>query len=131
MVARHQGAARLKPTPWWSRPTSAAWCAPAALAKRIDAPLAIVDKRRERPGESEVMNIIGDVAGRSCILIDDIVDSGGTLVQRRRCAARQGRQGGLRLHHPWRALRRRGGAHRQFQAQGTGDHRFDPCRPKP
>src|SRR5436305_4198047 len=50
-----------------------------ALAKRIDAPLAIVDKRRERAGESEVMNIIGDVAGRSCILIDDIVDSGGTL----------------------------------------------------
>ncbi len=51
-----------------------------ALAKRIDAPLAIVDKRRERPGESEVMNIIGDVSGRSCILLDDIVDSGGTLV---------------------------------------------------
>ena len=51
-----------------------------ALAKRLDnAPLAIVDKRRERPGESEVMNIIGDVKGRRCILIDDIVDSGGTL----------------------------------------------------
>ncbi|HLM38573.1 MAG TPA: ribose-phosphate pyrophosphokinase [Microvirga sp.] len=51
-----------------------------ALAKRIDAQLAIVDKRRERAGESEVMNIIGDVSGRSCILVDDIVDSGGTLV---------------------------------------------------
>jgi ribose-phosphate pyrophosphokinase len=51
-----------------------------ALAKRIDAQLAIVDKRRDRPGESEVMNIIGDVSGRSCILVDDIVDSGGTLV---------------------------------------------------
>ncbi len=51
-----------------------------ALAKRIDAPLAIVDKRRERPGEAEVMNIIGDVKGRRCILFDDIVDSGGTLV---------------------------------------------------
>jgi ribose-phosphate pyrophosphokinase len=50
------------------------------LAKRIDAPLAIIDKRRERAGESEVMNVIGDVAGRTCILIDDIVDSGGTLV---------------------------------------------------
>jgi ribose-phosphate pyrophosphokinase len=50
-----------------------------ALAKRIDAALAIVDKRRERPGESEVMNIIGDVEGKSCILVDDIVDSGGTL----------------------------------------------------
>src|ERR671933_2138559 len=51
-----------------------------AVAKRIDALLAIVDKRRERPGESEVMNIIGDVRGKSCILVDDIVDSGGTLV---------------------------------------------------
>jgi ribose-phosphate pyrophosphokinase len=51
-----------------------------ALAKRLDnAPLAIVDKRREKPGESEVMNIIGDVADRFCILIDDMVDSAGTL----------------------------------------------------
>ncbi|MBB4837908.1 MULTISPECIES: ribose-phosphate pyrophosphokinase [Sphingomonas] len=51
-----------------------------ALAKRLEnAPLAIVDKRRERPGESEVMNIIGNVEGRFCILIDDIVDSAGTL----------------------------------------------------
>ena len=51
-----------------------------ALAKRLDnAQLAIVDKRRERPGESEVMNIIGDVKGRCCILADDIIDSGGTL----------------------------------------------------
>ena len=50
------------------------------LAKRINTPLAIIDKRRERAGESEVMNVIGDVAGYTCILIDDIVDSGGTLV---------------------------------------------------
>ena len=51
-----------------------------ALAKRLDnAPLAIVDKRRDRPGQSEVMNIIGDVQGQCCILIDDIIDSGGTL----------------------------------------------------
>ena len=51
-----------------------------ALAKRLDnAPLAIVDKRRDKPGQSEVMNIIGDVKGRTCILIDDIIDSGGTL----------------------------------------------------
>jgi ribose-phosphate pyrophosphokinase len=50
------------------------------LAKRLgNAPLAIVDKRRERAGESEVMNIIGEVEGRFCILIDDIVDSAGTL----------------------------------------------------
>lgn len=50
-----------------------------SLAKRIDASLAIVDKRRDAPGESEVMNVIGEVEGRDCLLIDDIVDSGGTL----------------------------------------------------
>jgi ribose-phosphate pyrophosphokinase len=50
-----------------------------ALAKRLDADLAIVDKRRSGPGESEVMNIIGDVKGRRCIMFDDIVDSAGTL----------------------------------------------------
>ena len=50
------------------------------LAKRIDAPLAIIDKRRERPGESEVMNVIGEVDGGICILVDDIADSGGTLI---------------------------------------------------
>src|SRR6201995_3957968 len=50
-----------------------------ALARRLGTDLAIVDKRRERAGESEVMNIIGDVEGRACVLIDDIVDSGGTI----------------------------------------------------
>ena len=50
-----------------------------ALARQIDAGLAIVDKRRERAGMSEVMNIVGDVAGRRCIIVDDIVDSAGTL----------------------------------------------------
>ena len=51
-----------------------------ALAKRLnDRNLAIVDKRRERAGESEFMNIVGDVEGKDCLLIDDIVDSGGTL----------------------------------------------------
>lgn len=50
-----------------------------ALGKRFNADLAIVDKRRERAGESEVMNIIGDVNGRKCLLVDDIVDSAGTL----------------------------------------------------
>ena len=50
-----------------------------AIAKRLEADLAIIDKRRERAGVSEVMNIIGEVKGRRCILIDDIVDSAGTL----------------------------------------------------
>jgi ribose-phosphate pyrophosphokinase len=50
-----------------------------AIAKRLNTDLAIIDKRRERAGVSEVMNIIGEVEGRDCILIDDIVDSAGTL----------------------------------------------------
>ena len=50
-----------------------------AIAKRLDTNLAIIDKRRERAGESEVMNVIGDVKNCRCILIDDIVDSAGTL----------------------------------------------------
>lgn len=50
-----------------------------AVAKRLDADLAIIDKRRLQPNESEVMNIIGDVTGRDCVLVDDIVDTAGTL----------------------------------------------------
>ncbi len=50
-----------------------------ALAKRLNADLAIVDKRREKAGVSEVMNIVGEVDGRTCVLVDDIVDSAGTL----------------------------------------------------
>jgi ribose-phosphate pyrophosphokinase len=60
------------------------------LAKRINAPLAIIDKRRERAGESEVMHVIGEVDGRTCILVDDIVDSGGTLVNAADALLRQG-----------------------------------------
>jgi len=62
-----------------------------SLAKRLNnAPLAIVDKRRERAGESEVMNIIGDVSGRCCVLIDDIVDSAGTLCNAAAALKQQG-----------------------------------------
>src|SRR5687767_198488 len=60
------------------------------LAKRINAPLAIIDKRRERAGESEVMNVIGEVRGATCILVDDIVDSGGTLINAADALLQQG-----------------------------------------
>jgi ribose-phosphate pyrophosphokinase len=61
-----------------------------ALAKRLGADLAIVDKRRERAGESEVMNIIGDAKGRVCVLVDDIVDSGGTICNAAEALIEQG-----------------------------------------
>ena len=63
-----------------------------AIAKRIDADLAIIDKRRERAGVSEVMNIIGDVKDRRCILVDDIVDSAGTLCNAAEALMKEGAQ---------------------------------------
>jgi ribose-phosphate pyrophosphokinase len=50
-----------------------------ALAKKVNADLAIIDKRREKAGDSQVMHVIGDIEGRVCVLVDDIIDSGGTL----------------------------------------------------
>ena len=61
-----------------------------SLAKRFGADIAIVDKRRPKAGEAEVMNIIGDVAGRNCILLDDIIDSGGTLCNAAKALKDQG-----------------------------------------
>ena len=103
-----------------------------ALAKRIDAPLAIVDKRRERAGESEVMNVIGDVNGKTCVLVDDIVDFGWHLVQRRRRAAARRCPRRLRLYYPRRSFRWRRRAHRQLAFEGARryrHHRPDRSRP--
>ncbi len=61
-----------------------------AFAKRLDTDLAIIDKRRERAGASEVMNVIGDVEGRNCILVDDIIDSAGTLCNAAEALAERG-----------------------------------------
>jgi ribose-phosphate pyrophosphokinase len=61
-----------------------------ALARRLGTDLAIVDKRRDRAGESEVMNIIGDIEGQACVLIDDIVDSGGTICNAAEALVRNG-----------------------------------------
>jgi ribose-phosphate pyrophosphokinase len=61
-----------------------------AYAKRLDANLAIVDKRREGPNVSEVMNIVGDVRGRTCVIVDDIVDTAGTICEAARALKRDG-----------------------------------------
>ena len=50
------------------------------MGKLLNVGLAIVDKRRPKPGQSQVMNVIGDVKGKTCIIVDDIIDSGGTIV---------------------------------------------------
>ena len=73
-----------------------------ALAKRLDdADLAIIDKRRPRANESKVMNIIGDVDGRSCVMVDDLVDTAGTLCKAAKALKEHGAlQGGGLLHSP-------------------------------
>src|SRR6184192_3245314 len=75
-----RGSVRTGTSSAW-RQAAGAWRA-RAFAKRLDdAELAIIDKRRPRPNESKVMNIIGEVEGKTCILIDDLVDTAGTLCQ--------------------------------------------------
>ena len=98
-----------------------------ALAKRIGVPIAICDKRRERPGEFEVMNVIGDVDGKRCVLIDDIVDSGGTLVNAANALLEKGATEVVRLHHPWRADGRGGGQALRLQHQDAHHHGLDPA----
>lgn len=76
------------------------------FADRLGAPIAIIDKRRPRPNVSEVMNIIGDVQGKTCIIVDDIIDTAGTICNGRSCSGRARRcQGSIRLCHPWRTVR--------------------------
>ena len=99
-----------------------------ALAKRIDAPLAIVDKRRERAGESEVMNIIGDVRGRCCILVDDIVDSGGTLCNAADALLANGaKEVSAYITHGVLSGGRRGAHLVLVTFQGAGADRHDPA----
>jgi ribose-phosphate pyrophosphokinase len=61
-----------------------------AFAKRLNAPLAIIDKRREKPNVAEVMNVVGDVDGRNCLMVDDLIDTAGTLVKGAEALMQQG-----------------------------------------
>ena len=97
------------------------------LAKRINTSLAIIDKRRERAGESEVMNVIGDC--RRIHLHPDRRHRGFRrhAGERGGRVARQRRQGCLRLHLPWRAVGWRSGAHRRLAAEGARHHQLHPA----
>ena len=102
-----------------------------AYAKRLDAELAIIDKRRSDDGTAEVMNVIGDVAGRTCIIQDDIIDTAGTIVKAATALKAERRRAGARLRGARRALgpgdrAARGGADR------PGDHHeHDPAQRRP
>ena len=97
------------------------------LAKRINVPLAIIDKRRERPGESEVANVIGEVDGHICILIDDIVDSGGTLLNAADALLEKGANAVYGYISHGVLSGRSGGPRQQIESERAGDHRYDPA----
>ena len=59
---------------------SAVWKEQEHLSRRINSSIAIIDKRRPSPGKSEVMNIVGNIKNKNCVIVDDIIDSGGTIV---------------------------------------------------
>ncbi len=96
-----------------------------AFAKRLDdADLAIIDKRRPRPNESKVMNIIGEVDGKTCVLIDDMVDTAGTLCLAAQALKEEGALKVVAYIDACGALGRRGGAHRQVGARRAGSDRY-------
>ena len=84
-----------------------------ALAKRLESDLAIIDKRRPRPNVAEVMNIIGEVEGRTCVIMDDMVDTANTLCGAAEALKEQGADAGARLLHAPGAVGQRGRAHRR------------------
>ena len=75
-----------------------------AFAKRLNSPLAIIDKRREEANVAEVMNVVGEVEGRNCLLVDDLIDTAGTLVKGAEALLREGRGQRLGLRHARRAV---------------------------
>ena len=80
-----------------------------AFAKRLNSPLAIIDKRREEANVAEVMNVVGDVKGRHCLMVDDLIDTAGTLVKGAEALLAQGRGQCFGLRHPRRAVGSGGG----------------------
>ena len=70
-----------------------------AFAKRLNAPLAIIDKRREEANVAEVMNVVGEVRGRNCLLVDDLIDTAGTLVKGAEALLEKGRGQRFGLRH--------------------------------
>ena len=84
-----------------------------AFAKRLDAPLAIIDKRRTEVNVAEVMNIIGDVRGKHCLIVDDLIDTAGTLVKGAEALLEQGARSVTRLRDACGAVGTGGGANQQ------------------
>ena len=101
-----------------------------AYAKRLDAALAIVDKRRDQPNVAEVHNVIGDVEGRTALIVDDIVDTGGTLAKVAEAIKEAGAREVLASCSHARAVRQRHRADRDELALQAAHHRLHPPRPR-
>ena len=80
-------------------PTLVVWCA-RALAKQLGCDLAIIDKRRPKANVSEVMHVIGDIEGRNCVIMDDMIDTAGTLVKAAEVLKQRGAQKCMPTAHP-------------------------------
>ncbi len=106
--------------------TSAAWRA-RAVAKSLGVDLAIIDKRRPKANQSEVMHIIGDVEGRTCVLVDDMVDTAGTLGHAAKASERARRRQGHRLLHPPGAVRPCHREHREIRTGRAGGDQHHPA----
>ena len=98
-----------------------------AYAKRLDAELAIVDKRRTEDGNAEVMNVIGDVAGATCILQDDIIDTAGTIQKAAHGAEGRRRRAGAGVRGARRAVGPGDRAHREVAARSADRHQLHPA----
>ena len=99
-----------------------------AYAKRLDAELAIIDKRRTDDGTAEVMNVIGDVSGRTCILQDDIIDTAGTIVKAATALKANGRRAGVRVRGARRAVGPGDRAARSGADRPGDHHQHDPAQ---
>ena len=99
-----------------------------ALAKQLNCDLAIIDKRRPKANVSEVMNVIGEIDGRTCVIMDDMIDTAGTLVQGGRGAEGARREEGVRVLHAPGSVGRRSRAHRSFGTRRSGGDRHDSAR---
>ncbi len=97
------------------------------FAQKVGAPLAIVDKRRTDMNVAEVMNVVGDVEGQTCLIIDDIIDTAGTLVKTVDALYASGADRRLCLRQPRRAFRPGHRPHCQFAAGAAGGHRHHPA----
>ena len=96
-----------------------------AFAKRLNAPLAIIDKRREEANVAEVMNVVGEVKGRNCLMVDDLIDTAGTLVKGAEALLEKGAPSVSACATHAVLLGAGGGADRGIAVEGSGFYEFD------